>query len=184
MRKKGNNRPTINRFLALEAELMDSTLCDERRIKAEAEMKEICERIDPKLFPSYPDYERFAHFYMRWKSSGDFVDHSSVRSHLLHELVVKGAQKQNRDLTSARSRRWDENRIRDRDLQMAREFERLKGTSRKSDTALKAEIGRRQSLGRTQSVEAINRGIKLLAEQEAARTGGPSRAAKKNIVRF
>jgi hypothetical protein len=89
-----------------------------------------------------------------------------VRNRLLHELIIKTAQKQNKDLKRARSRRWDEEHIRDRDQQMAREFERRKGTSGKSDTALKAEIGRKFGLSRTQSVEAINRGQKLLTERK------------------
>jgi hypothetical protein len=172
MRKKGTNRPTINRFLALEVELMDSRLSEERRIKAEAEMKEICERLDPegpRLFPAYPDYERFTQFYGRWKSSGDLAEHSMVRSRLFTELAVKAARKHNENLASARNRRWIKNDIRDRDLQMARKFQHRKGTSRRSDTALKEEIGRGYGLHRSQSVEAINRGLKLLAKREPAR---------------
>lgn len=58
-----------------------------------------------------------------------------------------------------------------RNLAMARRFQARRAVSRKSDSALKAEIGREYSVGRSTAIEAINRGLQILSEEERTRTG-------------
>jgi hypothetical protein len=53
----------------------------------------------------------------------------------------------------------------ERDIKMAREFQRRKPSAGMSDTALKIDIGRKQrpQLKKSASIEAINRGLKKLS---------------------
>jgi hypothetical protein len=50
----------------------------------------------------------------------------------------------------------------ERDIQMAREFQKRRSSSSRSDSALKADIGRKHELKRSAAIEAVNRGLKKL----------------------
>jgi len=57
-----------------------------------------------------------------------------------------------------------------RDIAMARQFQVRSATSRKSASALKTDIGREYGLSRSTAIQAIDRGLQLLSEEERTRT--------------
>jgi hypothetical protein len=148
--------------------LNDPTLTKESEAAANARIDEICAQLYPvdskvsfnvggKIATAA---ERFRILFMRrWGSSGDWVEYFQERNRLFAQAAQEPAQKQNEHLKNLNSERWDHD---SRNMQMAREFLKLRGASNRSDTKLKKDIGDKYGLKRSQSIEAIDRGIKLL----------------------
>jgi hypothetical protein len=79
--------------------------------------------------------------------------------------------------TLKRGKRFDEallnaaerkgNSYRPRNIRMAREFRQRRPSWNKSATALMEDIGKRDGLGRSASVNAINKGLKIVVQSKA-----------------
>jgi hypothetical protein len=190
MSRKGN-LTTIS-TLDLEDEL--ENLCGEldnpnvNKEEVEAQIKEFCDRLypDPQATLLCPDGklrtggERFYFlFAKRWRSSGDYIDYVIERDRVFVRIAETSARKHRENLKDLNRKRWNKN---SRDMQMAREFLRLKSTSDVSDTKLKWRIGRRHNLGRSASNDAINKGLQLL-DGSCASTGKATKVASPKAAR-
>jgi hypothetical protein len=131
----------------------------------EARIKEIGEQLCPGMLdPLGRDFRSLA--LRRLRSSGDLADYCALLNSLFMQAATEWARNQRKNLKNLISHRPNTNI---RDMQMAREFLRLRPTSDVSGTDLKAAIGMRRKLGRTASIDAINRGLRLLDKEDGCK---------------
>ena len=117
--------------------------------------------------PRRPDVDRAARFaFTLGRLWGE-----AVMQDLWNDAAMRGLDVAAGAARGGRSRAADIGR-RDRDLELAREYQRRRPGSRLSDSALKADIGKHHvikengrpwpPIGRSAAIAAINRGLKML----------------------
>jgi hypothetical protein len=142
--------------------LSSGALAKNEEAITEARVKEICKQLQSDRFgPMGRDFLTL--FMRRFRSTGDLADYCAIRNPLFMEAATELARKNKKNLKKINSQRWNNDT---RDMQMAREFRRLRPTSHLSATALKAQIGSRRKLRRSASNDAINKGLRLLDEED------------------
>jgi len=158
---------TVLSVLDLQDELRDLyykvTATSEDEAILEARVKEIGAQLFPEGIPHPLGRDFWTLFAWQGRSSGDAVDFHRLLNDLFARLAAEAGQKHREDLGKARSQRDKNNR----NMQMARQFRRLKATNpNDADTCLKEKIGRQHNLKRSAAIEAINTGMKLLKRSE------------------
>jgi hypothetical protein len=150
-----NQRKTINSLLSFERRTNDSDITDDEHLAIVGLVKETFGESFAVLFGK------------RGRSSGDLLDYSMARGHLLGELAAESVRKQKSNLD--KNPRQNNARYVSRNIRLAIEFcKRRKSNPSQSDSHLKAVIGGEQTprLGRSAAIDAIDSGLQLLAASD------------------
>jgi hypothetical protein len=156
----------------LYRQLGDPALTTKGEATIEARVKEIGAQLFPAGLPDPMGRDFWTLFKRHRRSSGDCADYWRLQNALFVEIAEESAQGHRENLNKLSGGRWNRD---GRDMQMAREFRRLKKTSDLKDSRLKAVIGHKHRLGRSASIEGVNRGEELLDRPpKAATTDDPT----------